>query len=160
MRLLLLAAGCAALLAHGTALATPPRVAGFDRFHGKGENPSQGGSILLTELNCVRCHGTPDLPASGAKSGPDLSQVGSRVRVSWLKQYLADPQKAKPGTTMPHLLGGSDSAEKVDLLVHYLATTGKPKHSTIDVRAGAQGKNHYENLGCASCHGKFDANRK
>lgn len=160
MRLHLLAAFSTALLFSGNAMATPPRVAGFDRFHGKGENPAQGGRILLTELNCVRCHNTPDLPASGAKSGPDLSQVGTRVRVSWLKQYLADPQKAKPGTTMPHLLGGADSAEKVDLLVHYLATTGKPKHAPIDARAGAQGKSHYENLGCASCHGKLDANRK
>jgi cytochrome c2 len=160
MRLQLLAAGCAALLVHGAALAAPPAVAGFDRFHGKGEDPAKGGRILLTELNCVRCHAMPDVPATGAKSGPDLSQVGSRVRVSWLKKYLADPQAVKPGTTMPHLLGGADSAEKVDLLVHYLATTGKPKHSAIDAKAGSQGKAHYENLGCASCHGKLDAKGK
>lgn len=160
MRLQLLAAGFAALLVQGAAMAAPPAVAGFDRFHGKGEDPVRGGRILLTELNCVRCHAMPDSPATGAKSGPDLSQVGARVRVSWLKKYLADPQAVKPGTTMPHLLGGADSAEKVELLLHYLATTGKPKHSAIDARAGSQGKAHYENLGCASCHGKLDAQGK
>ncbi len=157
MRLHLLAAFSTALLFSGNAMATPPRVAGFDRFHGKGENPAQGGRILLTELNCVRCHTTPDLPASGAKSGPDLSQVGSRVRVSWLKQYLADPQKAKPGTTMPHLLGGPGGAEKTEALVQYLASTGTPKHAAVDGRAASLGKTFYENLGCAACHGKLDA---
>ena len=160
MRFFSIAALLAAPLLCVSLKAAPPVVAGFDRFHGKGEDPAKGGRILLTELNCVRCHAMPDAPATGAKTGPDLSQVGSRVRVSWLKKYLADPQAVKPGTTMPHLLGGSDSAEKVDLLVHYLATTGKPKHSTIDAKAGSQGKAHYENLGCASCHGKLDANRK
>ena len=160
MRLHLIAAGWAALLFHGSAFASPPVVAGFDRFHGKGEDPAKGGRILLTELNCVRCHEMPDSPAAGAKSGPDLSQVGARVRVSWLKKYLADPQAAKPGTTMPHLLSGADGGEKLDLLVHYLASTGKPKHAPIDARAASIGKTHYENLGCVACHGKLDAGGK
>ncbi len=134
-----------------------PVVAGFDRFHGKGENPAAGGRILLTELNCVRCHSSPDLPATGAKSGPDLSQVGARARVSWLREYLADPQKAKPGTTMPHLLRGPGSADKVDRLVHYLASTGKTRHTAIDQKGVAQGKAHFENLGCAACHGPLES---
>ena len=93
MRFFSIAALLAAPLLCVSLKAAPPVVAGFDRFHGKGEDPAKGGRILLTELNCVRCHAMPDAPATGAKTGPDLSQVGSRVRVSWLKKYLAQTKQ-------------------------------------------------------------------
>ncbi len=102
-----------------------PIVAGFERFSSGGKADSaQGGQLLLGELNCVSCHQTSD-NAVWRKPAPILDEVAGRVRVSHLKKFLADPQAVKPGTTMPNLFAGDpDKAQKVEALVHFLASTG------------------------------------
>src|SRR5436305_335666 len=94
--------GALLLLAPSPAAARP-LVAGFERF-GADKADARGGRLLLTELACVRCHQPAAAPAL-PRQGPALDDVGSRVRVSYLRRFLRDPQATKPGTTMPHLLG-------------------------------------------------------
>src|SRR5262245_22033389 len=106
-----------ALLATGAGRAADhPRVPGFERFHtGPQADPARGGRLLLTELGCVNCH-EPQGAKQAGKQGPVLDQVGARVKVSWLRKFLADPHAVKPGTTMPDLLagGGPDRKSKVE----------------------------------------------
>src|SRR5437016_9141392 len=79
-------------------------VLGFDRFLAGGKDAgSRGGQLLLGELNCLSCHQAPAGAEQGflKKQAPVLDGIGGRVRASYLKAFLSDPQTAKPGTAMP-----------------------------------------------------------
>ena len=137
-------------------------VAGFERFfESAGNNAPKdlnpGGSLLLGELGCIACHQADGASAKQLtlKKGPILDGVGSRVRLSFIKALLANPQQAKPGTTMPDLLRGLPEAERasaVEALTHFLATTGAPQEATSDHSAVIAGEQHFHRFGCVACH--------
>ena len=95
-----------------------PVVAGFERFFtGEKADLARGGRLLVGELGCTKCHAAEVV--SSAKQAPILTEVGGRVRGAYLQRFLADPQAAKPGTTMPNLLAGDpDRARKAEALAH------------------------------------------
>src|SRR5215204_571278 len=83
------------------------------------------GEILISEMNCVACHDAPaDLKARlGARPSPRLGKDGVRLTPQWLREFLADPQKTKPGTLMPDMLQAmppEQKSEVVEALAHYL----------------------------------------
>ncbi|MFQ3650858.1 MAG: c-type cytochrome [Gemmataceae bacterium] len=137
--------------------AKAPVVASFERFHA--ETPSdRGGRLLATELGCFNCHISTDKTLL-IKQGPVLSEAGSRLRIAWLRRFLADPQSVKPGTTMPHSFAADPEAkDKVEALVHLLASTGQNQHGrTSSVTIG---RDLYGKVGCVACHGALDAQAK
>src|SRR5262245_11097481 len=107
-----------------------PIIPPFERFYAAANSDDvKGGGLLLGELNCTSCHRTDDADLA-KKSAPVLDNVGQRVRRGYLRKFIADPHKTKPGTTMPDVLTGlpeADRAEKVEALVHFLASTGTAK---------------------------------
>jgi mono/diheme cytochrome c family protein len=139
-------------------LAQEPAVPGFHRlFNDDKADRAHGGQLLLGELNCTSCH-QPGDAAPGRKQAPVLDAVGTRVRVSHLKQFLSDPQKVKPGTTMPNVFAGDpDKDAKVEALVHFLASTGTPRHERSDLKALAVGRDLFHKAGCVACHGPRNA---
>lgn len=132
-----------------------PIVPGFERFHsGPDSNPAVGGSLLLSELNCVSCHSTE---GQAKKQAPILDTVGLRTRLGHLRKFIADPQAVKPGTTMPSLFAGDPERDaKVEALIHFLAGTGTPRNVRPDLKAVIRGKDIYAKIGCAACHGGRD----
>lgn len=134
-------------------------VPGFERFHANDNaKPVEGGQLLLGELNCLSCHSDGDLLKSLVlpKQAPVLDQVGSRVRASYLKNFLNDPHGTKPGTAMPNVLAGLTDAEKkeaVEALTHLLASTGTVNDTKVDWGAVNRGKTLYAQTGCVACHG-------
>lgn len=145
--------GWAALaLAVGADLQAEPRVAGFDRFHAASPD-AEGGRILFNELGCSGCHGgETGLPP---RRGPDLATATSRARAEWLRAFIADPARHRPGTAMPGLLA-EDNRERADAMVHYLgslapkAAAGRAKplrHINV-----AFGRELYHARGCVACH--------
>jgi mono/diheme cytochrome c family protein len=138
-----------------------PIVPGFERFHAPGAEAVKGGRLLLGELNCVGCH----KPEAGQetrlrrKQAPILDGVGSRVRRSYFRKFLSDPQTVKPGTTMPNLLASIPEVERkttIEALVHFLASTGTLKQERLDTKSIAQGQTLYHQVGCVACHGSRD----
>ncbi len=137
-------------------------VAGFERFfEATGNNAAAdlvpGGRLLLGELGCVACHAAVESIAKHItpKKAPVLDDVGSRVRLSFIKALLANPQQAKPGTTMPDVLAGlpeSDRAAAVEALTHFLATTGAPTEAMSELSAVKTGEQHFHRFGCIACH--------
>jgi mono/diheme cytochrome c family protein len=98
---------------------------------------------------------------AGKRQAPVLDQVGGRIRASYLKKFLSDPQSAKPGTLMPNLLHSDPEKEqKVEALVHFLASTGTLKHERPVAKALTQGRDLYHKVGCVACHGTRDARGK
>ncbi len=133
-------------------------VPGFERFHGQGQQPAEGGRLLLGELNCVSCHSADGIVK---KEAPILTDVGSRVKVGFLRKFLTDPQSVKPGTTMPRMLEGDpDRAAKIEALVHFLASTGTPRAERPSLKGIVLGSDLYRKVGCMVCHGPRDAAAK
>ena len=65
--------------------------------------------IGRTGLNCVSCHDIRGIPSIGVR-GPDLANVAGRVREEWFHAWLSDPQRFTPGTRMPSVFFGGESA--------------------------------------------------
>jgi mono/diheme cytochrome c family protein len=129
----------------------PPVVAGFERLAGKGE--AAAGQLLLGELNCLSCHSSADAGLL-RKQAPILDHTGMRIRVGWLRKFLRDPHGVKPGTTMPVVFAGDPARdEKVEALVHFLASTGSPRQERPHTTAIGFGRELYHKVGCVACHG-------
>ncbi|MCE9592671.1 MAG: c-type cytochrome [Planctomycetes bacterium] len=114
------------------------------------------GDAELARRGCTNCHVSSHIASEPA---PRLDRVGARLAPEFLRAYLASPSSAKPGTTMPDVLGALAGAEReraVDDLVHYLATLGGPfATSGLDVDASEleRGRQLYHSVGCVACHG-------
>lgn len=129
-----------------------PVVPGFERFS---KTDAAAGQLLFSELNCVACH---QAEGERTKQAPVLESVGNRLRPSFFRAFLADPQKVKPGSTMPHVFAGdAAAAEKIEALAHFLASTGKLTSEGANPKAASQGRETYHKLGCVACHGTRDA---
>lgn len=133
-------------------------IPGFERFHAdpKADQPWQG-ELLLGELNCISCH-TPSAALKQqlrSRQAPVLDEVGRRVRVSYLRKFLANPHETKPGTSMPDLfamLSDEQRAQQVEALVQYLATTGTVTYQNVDPKRVAKGNTLFHQSGCVACH--------
>jgi cytochrome c551/c552 len=116
------------------------------------------GELLLSELNCVACHSAePAIKKRlASKIGPVLGPEGLVKTPQYLRDFLTNPQLAKPGSTMPDLLHGvAEKAEQVEALVHFLAfasgaTNGPPV--AADEFKVQQGSLLYHQVGCVACH--------
>jgi len=120
-------------------------------------DPAVEGRVLLGELNCVACHAAGEKlsPVISTKQAPVLDEVGSRVKLDWLRTGLADMHTAKPGTTMPDVFHGMSAEEKavaVESLVHLLASTGRTTDVIRDAGSAARGKELFHKVGCVACH--------
>ena len=89
-------------------------------------------------FTCTACHDLMGWQASVAfvdSRGPDLSLAPARLRESWFRRWLLDPQALAPGTKMPtyfpegkstlegrHGLGASG---QIDAMLQYLAMGSK-----------------------------------
>lgn len=142
-----------------------PLVAGFERFHRNADSDRlHGGEILLGELGCTHCHQAGDAVAQRVipRQAPLLDSVGGRVRLTYLKDFLARPQAAKTGTPMPHLLAGWAPDERdaaAEALAHFLASRGAPDPAESAPEANPQeieeGERLYHTVGCVACHAPF-----
>ncbi len=159
----ILCVSCSAVAGGKKANESPhPIVSCFERFYNDPESDAfEGGRLLLGELNCTSCH-APSRTASKwitPKKAPILTNVGSRIRPSYLRKYLTSPHKTKPGTAMPDVFANLPEAErkeKVEALVHLLASTGTLGESRIRRGYIAQGKVIFHQVGCVACHGPLD----
>ena len=149
---------------------THPRIPGFERFYsGSVEkpvgdddepiklDPDTGGRILLSELNCLSCHAADEATKKllSPKQAPILDGIGSRVKVEWIRSYLANPHAARPGTTMPDVLSGLPEASRaasVEALTHFLASTGNLPEGHSNATAAQKGETLFRTVGCLACH--------
>jgi mono/diheme cytochrome c family protein len=138
-----------------------PYVYTFDQFHlpmDDADSLARGGLLLMAEARCTACHTAPQ----GWKAmlqhapGPDLSEVGSRLKVDELWLFVRSPQHRKRGTLMPGMFGSGpaeDVPEKVEAIAQYLlslrAKVPSPQLPQGDV---ARGQQLYHSVGCVACH--------
>jgi len=146
-------------MAHAVASAAGPGhpvVAGVDRILIDSDSAVTAGRVLLAELNCTACHQPEQSETLPGKPAPVLDQVGGRIHVKWLQEFLMSPQTVKPGTTMPDLFAGLSEAERKErvlALTHFLASTGVVTQTRADGGAVGRGEQLYHEIGCFACHG-------
>ena len=130
-----------------------PVVPGFARLYDRPDaDLVAGGRVLLSELGCIKCHA--DGRRSAGKQAPVLDHVGRRVRPGWLRRFLANPHREKPGTTMPDLFAddGPETKATVEALVHFLAATGSLPVEMASSDAVGRGEKLFHQVGCIACH--------
>jgi mono/diheme cytochrome c family protein len=130
-----------------------PIVPGFERFGGS--DGVEGGRLLLGELNCVTCH-KPDAAAAehlSIKKAPLLAEAGSRLNFDWVRAFIADPQKLKPGATMPQ---PQITPAEIDALSHFLMSLKRIKPLETWGGPAAKAKELFNRIGCVACHNPLD----
>ncbi|HBJ36641.1 MAG TPA: cytochrome oxidase [Planctomycetaceae bacterium] len=143
------------------------QVAGFDRFGRHGEiDESVAGRLLITEMGCAACHSTTNQEFF-AKSGPNLVGAGVRLSRDWVERFIADPANVKPGTTMPHMLGGRSENERAEIaasIADFLTSLREPIAEVKGSGALAvphqfwlrgdadRGRELFHQVGCVACH--------
>jgi len=123
------------------------------------------GELLIAEMNCVACHEPSAATAArlASRPSPRLGSNGVNARAEWLRAFLADPQKTKPGTLMPDMLATLPLEERetaADALVHFIVSIQRPAAATQpvdDVVKSAAGSRLYHEVGCVQCHQPFIA---
>jgi len=110
-------------------------------------DPERGGE-LFRNARCVTCHA---VDGRGGGVGPELTQVGSKVRRGWLYRYLEDPSRHQPDTLMPRFRW--TPAQIADLVVYLSQLVADAPISEPD-RAGDPGAGRlvFLDRGCAGCH--------
>lgn len=137
-----------------------PLLPGFERFVGTGSTSiADAGDLLIHGLACNACHSqsNPALTMVPDQRGPDLSEVGGRVRHDALVAMIADPHSAKPNTTMPDPWPGLDAATRrtnAAKIASYLILEGKGQivDRTVPSVIVERGKDLYHSVGCVACH--------
>jgi cytochrome c2 len=106
----------------------------------KDAKPAAGGAAVPGDVNngkqlfaakgCIACHVAQGVPGANGTIGPNLNGIGDAAKRPQLadgatntpehiREWITDPQKAKPGTMMPNL---GLSAKEADDLAAFLAT--------------------------------------
>ena len=137
-----------------------PFVAGFERFYSPLDDDAyltDGGHLLLNELNCVACHEPPKTlhDRFGGVEGPRLQGVGTRIGdAASLQLLIRNPRVLKRATTMPSLFAGPgrDLAE-LDALFHFMVSLEDEEERPPQFLGIAKrGQKLYHEAGCVACH--------
>jgi cytochrome c2 len=114
------------------------------------------GMELFGERRCVRCHALErQSPAESqfgelATMGPDLRQVGARVRPQWLLAWLRNPHELRSAVTMPRL--PMTLTESADVAAWLAATAAPAATPAWPDGAAENGAKRFRQLGCVACH--------
>ncbi|MGZ3788472.1 MAG: c-type cytochrome [Bacteriovorax sp.] len=97
----------------------------------------EGAVKLWNSYNCVSCHSIGF--AKTTPLAPDLHNAMARLRPSWIKMWITNPQTILPGTTMPSFFGddgktpidpsvfGGDAQKQINALTKYVIEFGLKK---------------------------------
>ncbi len=129
------------------------------------------GLVAIKQRNCAACHALDQLDnVVPAKSAPRLNWSAMRKNPEQIERFIASPQTAKPGATMPHLLDHVDEAERItsaNALTHYIMSTANRKNSfsqaqkpSTDSTSITRGHRLFHSVGCVACHAPRDEDAK
>ena len=124
--------------------------------------PGLRGRVLIEELNCVACHKADDAIRTSSRKAPRLAGVGRRVNPEYIRSFIANPHRVKPGTLMPDLLEHLSEDEKgkvAESITHYLVSLGSGDAfapQAPDAVAAEQGETLFHSVGCVACHSPRD----
>ena len=113
----------------------------------------QGRKIFM-ESNCLGCHKLPGYERPD-RIAPSLKYIGTKVRRSWLLQWLKNPKDYLPQTTMPRY---DLSDEEAGYVADYLISRGVLQYAPAGLAGSSdkalinKGANLISEIGCLGCH--------
>ena len=116
---------CGVQHAHMAVVVVAQRPAAYRRWLAGQRQPARGDSEIFKRESCASCHTIRGTAASGTV-GPDLTHLASRRTLAalaipntrdFLRAWIRDPGRFKPGTRMPTV---PLTARQLDQLVGYL----------------------------------------
>lgn len=118
---------------------------------------AEAGELLLTELHCVNCHAPEGelvdrIPVTAA---PDLAEAGSRLRGSFIRNWLADPRRVDAESRMPDLMAALPKTARrtnSDALAQFLGSLAKGKPASVTAADADRGRALFHSVGCVACH--------
>ncbi len=119
-------------------------------------DPTAGAS-LYGESFCASCHATQNEAGNlvGGTLGPELTNVGTKVKPAWLLAWMRDPKHYDPATRMPQYRW---TDAQLNLLAAFLENKTDPDFvANVHLQPAtkqqiAHGKELVMENGCASCH--------
>ena len=110
---------------------------------------------LFERFSCISCHTVEKY--GGTISTVSLTNVGSRVKYEWLKNYLLKPYAVRPIVTarMPRFrMTEADAVEIARYLKEVYVSKEIPKflEHEFTIEDVNQGRNLFEQQKCVSCH--------
>jgi mono/diheme cytochrome c family protein len=106
------------------------------------------GHDLFLKRGCVACHRIDNIGSIDWLDGGDLSDVGAKRSLEYLRKWLEKPGDVQPHHRMPKFVWTDNELNQMKT---YLASTAAP--SPHGNRGNAQrGARLYKQLECASCH--------
>lgn len=127
-------------------------------FGGGSVSAELQGLVLIKDFNCAACH--PDDLAQtqvSVKQAPDLIWSDGRLDPDYIRRFITDPAKVKPGTTMPAVISSYPKEEQARMaleLTHYLASLTERSFArpAVDAAAADRGRDVFHTVGCVACH--------
>jgi len=105
---------------------------------------------IVKKFQCVTCHTITD---QGGSVGPMLNMVGLRRSEEWIREWLEDPNRVKPGTKMPKF---PFTADEFELAVASLTGMKRALHTQQIVHGDGspeeKGARLFEDYDCLACH--------
>ncbi len=111
------------------------------------------GRALVDQLNCAGCHSqaTPAKDAHGR--GPVLTEVGGRTTAGWIYRWLENPTSYRSTARMPVMALSEDERRDVASYLGGLGGSMAGARPTPDPGDVGRGKEVFDRVGCAACHG-------
>ncbi len=118
---------------------------------------AKADALLRRRLPCLGCH---RLGEEGGRIGPDLTGLGARVPIAYVKAVIQDPVAMLPGTIMPQV---PIPPERVDLIASYLVQREGRAADTVRIRRSPRAPPSLAETRtpaalyaayCAPCHGR------
>ena len=120
------------------------------------------GIKLFEELRCFGCHTTKGFGKDENNvTAPDLTQIGSRVNITWLVEWLMMPKKFRPSTRMPDFILKKKEAVSIAAYLWQHSEGFFPEElKEIDEDMIDEGVLIFESVGCLACHSDVEEDGK
>jgi mono/diheme cytochrome c family protein len=112
-------------------------------------NEQNRGKVFIKSLGCLGCH---IIGREGVRFGPDLTNIGNKVRPEWLYQFLKKPKDYDPKTIIPDFVLSEDEISSIVAYLMSLKKDEKPIHTNTQPEDIEKGKRLISELGCTGCH--------
>ncbi len=118
--------------------------------YSQSESAIKAGEETVKTVGCLSCH---TVDGMGSDFAPALDSVGTKVKPTYLRQWIENPRSYDPETAMPSL---RLSNQELDNVVAYLMDLQKPTPSPLSDSIGEadvdEGKKLVRTYGCFGCH--------